>query len=269
MPGDTPVWRYLSFDAVVATIKTRRLRFTRVDKFHDPFEGSVPKSHIDQQQTPLLIGAESRRTMMNHTMPKHYWGSGMGRSALSGDEDSWTRITRLRRAKTRSAHASCWSAGDESELLWRLYCRHEGSQGVGVALRTTLARLEASVAAHDLYFSPITYIVYDQAPPFADEMDHLLHKRHVFAAENELRLMRFNYAQYGALVPKDASVLELPEHIFLEWAPSDVICEIVLSPYADEKYEEAVRAAINASDPNLANRVMLSVLNERRNPPIF
>jgi hypothetical protein len=100
-------------------------------------------------------------------------------------------------------------------------------------------------------------------------MDSLLHKRHVFAAESETRLLKFDDAQYGALVPKDASVPELQEHIFVDWAPSDVIDEIALSPYADEKYEEAVRAAIDAADPNLADRVKLSVLNERRNPPNF
>jgi hypothetical protein len=62
--------------------------------------------------------------------------------------------------------------------------------GVGVALRTPLARLEASVAAHDLYVSPITYLKYHEAPAFTDEMNPLLHKRHGFAAERELTLPR-------------------------------------------------------------------------------
>jgi hypothetical protein len=129
IPGDTPVWRYLSLDAVIATIKTRRLRLTRIDKFQDPFEGSVPDAVIDQQ-IPLFNAAASHLAMMNQIMPHH--SPSMAISSRLPDEDSWTRMTRLRRARTRSAHASCWSAGDESELLWRLYCRHEGSQGVGV-----------------------------------------------------------------------------------------------------------------------------------------
>jgi hypothetical protein len=236
IPGDTPVWRYLSLDAVIATIKTRRLRLTRIDKFQDPFEGSVPDAVIDQQ-TVLLIGRESRRHMMNQIAPHH---PGMAAS-MPPYEDSWTRMTRLRRARTRSAHASCWSHGDESELLWRLYCRHEGSQGVGVALRTTLARLEASVEAPDLTVSPINYVRYHEAPPFTDDMAPLLqHKRHLFAPERELRLLKFDQAH-------------------------DVIDKIVISPYADENYEHLVRDAIKAIDPNLASRVVLSVLNDQPN----
>ena len=133
------------------------------------------------------------------------------------------------------------------------------------ALRTTLARLEASVAAHDLYVSPITYLKYHEAPAFTDEMDPLLHKRHGFAAERELRLLKV----VSALVPKDASVSELSEHIYVDWVLSDLIDEIIISPCADVNYEELVRDAINAKDPNLADRAVLSVLHERRYPPGF
>jgi hypothetical protein len=220
MPGDTHVWRYLSLSAVFATIKTQHLRLTRVDRFQDPFEGSVPKKQIEVQNL-LLSGAASRRTMMNCVAAHH---PGMAR-LMPPDEDPWIRLTRLRRARTRSSHASCWSAGDESEALWRLYCADDGCQGVGVALRTTLARLEASVAAHDLHVSPITYIRYDEAPAFTDEIDPLLHKRDGFAAEHELRLLKVDEAHYRALVPKDATVSELSEHIYVDWVLSDVITQ--------------------------------------------
>jgi hypothetical protein len=264
MPGDTRVWRYLALGAVFATIKTRQLRLTRVDKFQDAFEGSVPKKQIDDQIL-LLGGAASRRAMMD-SVAAHY--PGMSRSPPP-DEDPWLRITRLRRALTRSAHASCWSAGSESDVLWRLYCADGGCQGVGVALQTTLARLEQSVAAHDLYVSPITYIPYHQAPAFTDEMDSLFHKRHGFAAEHELRLLRFDQAHRNALIPKDATVPELPEHIYLDWVLSDAVEEIVISPYADVNYEDLARHAISAIDANLAGRVALSDLHERRYPPGF
>jgi hypothetical protein len=78
-------------------------------------------------------------------------------------------------------------------------------------------------------------------------MDSLLHKRHGFAAERELRILKFDEAHYSALVPKDTSVSELPEHIYVNWVLGDVIEEIAVSPYADVNYEELVRRDINAA----------------------
>jgi len=131
---DTAVWRYLSLDALIATVQDRQLRFTRVDTFADPFEGSVPKQQIDDQV--VVFGhAYQMRTM--YTSVAAYYPSGA--MSLPKWENHWARITHLRRAMTRSTHACCWAAGDESEALWRLYCTKDGPRGVGVALRTTLA----------------------------------------------------------------------------------------------------------------------------------
>jgi hypothetical protein len=96
-----------------------------------------------------------------------------------------------------------------------------------------------------------------------------MHKRHGFAAERELRLLKFNQAHFSALIPRDASVPELPDHMFVDWILGDVIDEIVVSPYASVNYEELVRHAISAIDPRLADQVVLSELHERRYPPRF
>jgi hypothetical protein len=145
-------------------------------------------------------------------------------------EDPWARMTRLRRAMTRSTHACCWAAGDESEPLWRLYCTNDGP-GVGVALRTTLAKLEASVA-HDLYVSLIRYRHYHEGPAFDDELDSFMHKRNGFWAEKEVRLLKFDRAHFHALISAPPTAAELEEHLFLDWPAADAIEKIVLSPYA-------------------------------------
>jgi hypothetical protein len=80
-------------------------------------------------------------------------------------------MTRLRRAMTRAAHASCWARGEESEALWRLYCEGDHIRGLGVVLRTTLEKLETSFVAHDLYVSPVIYRPYHLGPAFTDERD--------------------------------------------------------------------------------------------------
>lgn len=81
--------------------------------------------------------------------------------------------------------------------------------------------------------------------------------------------MKVDEAHYSELIPKDAPVSELSEHIYVDWVLSDVIDEIIISPYADVNYEDLVRHAINAKDPNLADRVVLSALHERQYPPCF
>jgi hypothetical protein len=244
MDPNTPVWRHLSLNSVVATIRDRNLRFTRVDQFPDPFEGSVPKSQIDGQVV-AFSGANAMRMMFTQ-VAAHYPGMSL---PPHPDEDDWTRMTRLRRAMTRSVHASCWSAGHESEALWRLYCHDNGTLGLGVALRTTLQRLESSVAPHDLYVSPVTYRLYHEGDVFTDNMDAFMHKRRGFAAEREVRLLLANNQQYSALIQRPPAAPELPPHLHLDWPVGAAIEEIVLSPYADEPYEVRARAAIAAADP--------------------
>lgn len=138
-----------------------------------------------------------------------------------------------------------------------------------MALRTTLARLEGSVATQDLFVSPITYRRYHIGGAFTDEMDSLLHKRQGFAAEKELRLLKFDELHFRELLPRDAAVPDLPEHIYLEWRVGDVIDEIVISPYGDAAYEQRVRDCVGAADAMLASRVQLSELHDRRYPPLF
>src|SRR5258706_8502934 len=116
MAPDTAVWRYMSLDALLATVRDGQLRFTRIDTFEDPFEGSAPKQTIDDQV--LLFGGAYRTRAVYTILAAHHPPGAM---SLPEWEDPWTKITRLRRAKCRSTHACCWAAGEESEALWRLY----------------------------------------------------------------------------------------------------------------------------------------------------
>ena len=264
MDPDTPVWRYLSLNAVIATVRDRQLRFTRVDTFPDPFEGSVPKQTIDEQV--VLFGGAYHMRMAYASVAAHYPSGAM---SLPEWEDPWEKMTRLRRARTRSTHACCWAAGEESEALWRLYCMDDRRPGLGVALRTTLAQLEMSVAPQDLYVSPITYRHYHEGSAFNDERDSFMHKRKGFFAEHEVRLLKVDDAHFGALINKSPTEAELPKHLFLNWPAADTIMQIVLSPYAEEPFEQQARAAIEAVDASLRDRVILSVLNPRRYAPGF
>jgi len=266
----TELRRYITFDALVHMLNNRQLRLTRVDKFQDPFEGSVPKRQIDDQ---VCIFSSRNETQMRRVAS--YYPS----MSIPSDRhlDPWEEMTSRRRAKTRSAHASCWTAGDESEAMWRLYCREDGEpEGQGIALQSTLEKIESSVECHDLFVSPIRYRYYHDGDAFDDDLDPFMHKRQGFAHEREVRLLKYDESHYlelaAVLTSGDlgrATSPELPEHIFLDWSPAAAIERITISPYADESYETRARDAIALIDPSLVDRLELSVLSERRYGPQF
>jgi len=120
-----------------------------------------------------------------------------------------------------------------------------------------------------LYVSPITYRHYHEGPAFNDELDSFMHKRQGFFAEHEVRLLKVDNAHFGALINKPPTTAELDDHLFLNWPAADAITEIVLSPYAEEPFEQRARAEIEAVDASLRDRVILSELNPRRYAPGF
>lgn len=194
MDGVTIVWRYTTLDAVVSTLTTKKLRLTRLDKFKDTFEGSVPKQNLDDQ---VALFSSSNVMMMDQIAP-HYSGMNVPRRV---NRDLWEITRQRRRAKTRSAYASCWSWGEESEAMWKLYCTTEPARpaGVGLALRSTFAKLERSVARHGLLVHPIRYRPYHTGAAFNDELDSFFHKRQGFAREQEVRVLAYDEKRYMAL----------------------------------------------------------------------
>jgi hypothetical protein len=258
MASDTVLRRHMTLDGLVQTLAKQQLRLTRLDTFADPHEGSVPKQQVDDQ----LLLFSSRNVFKGSMNPR-----------TPARLDPWTEMSLLRRAMTRSAHASCWSAGHESEAMWRLYCRDSGVEGRGVAIESTLSALEASVEALGLFVSPIAYRYYHTGPAFTDELDSFMHKRMGFSYEGEVRLLLFNKDQYlfiaDAVRAQNPEPTGLPKHVHVDWAVHAVVDRLVISPYADEAYERCVRDQVAAIDSALASKLDLSVLSERRYAPNF
>lgn len=274
MDDTTALRRYTSLDVVLKILKSQKLRLTRLDKFEDIFEGSVPKKQFDDQ----VVLFSSHSTMMMDQVAAHY--PGMSRPSRSR-RDPWEVMTERRRAKTRSAYASCWTWGEESESMYKLYCGGKDGPpvGVGLLLRTTCAKLEKSIAGNELLFHPINYRPYHTGDPFNDELDPFFHKRQGFAREQEVRILRYDHDRYLRLVRhlnafeddpsppvKDESV---PNNNEIHWVLPDIVEEITISPYVDPTYESNARAAIGALHPSLESRILLSELHERRFGPNF
>jgi hypothetical protein len=150
----TELRRYTSLNALEHMLRDKQLRSTRVDVFKDQFEGSVPKQQIDDQ-LPAFSSVNAMLMMGDSVAAQYPGGTGLPRRPIN---DPWTRMTIRRRAATRSAQASCWNWGPESEAMWRLYCKDGGEPGQGIALRSIFGKLEASIARHDLIIGPVAYL---------------------------------------------------------------------------------------------------------------
>ena len=264
LPPDTQVWHYTKLKAVIAMWRNQQMRLTRLDTFKDQFEGSVPKKQIDDQ-LPLFAGGQGLAMMMQHAAV-HYSGTAVSY------RDPWGDTTIRRQAMRRSAHAICWSRGDESQAMWKLCCK-DGKFGQMLALRSTLAKLKESVDYENVFVNPVNYRFYHKGDAFNDELDPLMHKRMGFTHEQEVRVVMYDEAHYHMLSrslienPAEPPPHELGKYRFLDWSPATCVEAIAISPYATKADESAARSAIAKLDPKVP--IELSVLSERRYAPQF
>jgi hypothetical protein len=108
---DAPLWRYMSFAGLAAMLQSGGvLRFTRLDKFSDHFEGQWPQRDVKEWSR---------------------WGS---------FPVEWTKMEKPKIA------ATCWiDIPHESTAMWGLYA--PGPEGV--AIRTTFGKLRDVVQGMD------------------------------------------------------------------------------------------------------------------------
>jgi hypothetical protein len=254
------VTRYTSLAQLLWIATQQKLPLTRVDLFQDLFEGSVPQSEIEQQVAAigtrdrmyqqLQMSVEKRADM---TFGEQWAGMTSGKK--------FEAITARRKNLTYSTHASCWRWGLEPDGMWRLYC---GAKE-GVALQTTFSRLEQSLEqalkTEPLLVGKIQYGDYEAIPPFTHDLDHVMYKREVFAFEQEVRILRMDAEHYLNLC-SSAWQEKLPPSLSISWNIREGIDCILVSPYADTWFLEAVQAVAGCIDKELGDRVRWSKLRQ-------
>ncbi len=267
--ADDPVMRYTSLAALVLMLTRNELPLLRIDMFRDPFEGSVPQSVIDQQ---LLIQGGNNALLMHHERQHQIRMIQTVYLDESGETpDPWKAIfvdvhatmARIRKARIKSTYASCWRCGAESEGMWRLYC----GEGEGVALKTTFAKLEDSIKSTDVLAGKVRYGDYKTMPAFNEDFDHVMFKRKGFEFEKELRLLMTDDELFEKI--KHNEMLESSAIRTIPWNVSESVDKILVSPYAEDWYFDAVISAvqtIDAGKTGLSQRVAWSELQEK---PVF
>jgi len=143
-------------------------------------------------------------------------------------------------AHTRKGCASCWTIDDEeSELMWHAY-----AAGYGVAIRSTKARLKASLLppnAEKIMIEPVEYGTdWSDGLPRFYTMNHgyAFRKQRAFKWEHELRAYlpyEYEYDRGGGVVePTYAGKSVLVEH-------STLMAEVWVAPYAPDWFTAVVK----------------------------
>jgi len=222
------VWRHLSVPDLLALLGTRKLHFSRLDSFDDPFEGTLPKAHAEEWQA---MGVKSME-VFNYSRT-HY-------------------------------AACCWYLSEhESDAMWRLYARDGVAiqSTFGRLISSFPAHKPVNEAREQIYVGKITYFDYAGAPPnsfnnggqhmWINGYQQMMHKRLSFAHENEVR------AIFGAMGTKEITlkdgntVMESRIPPGGAQVPIDVetlIQEVYVSPTRPSWFRDVVQDAIGRYD---------------------
>lgn len=232
------VWRYLNLRKFADLVSNKHLCFSRIDKFPDPFEGSVVRRHNE--------GLDPNCWVVSYSPSYSVRGSDL------------ERLAKYRKMARYGMYAVCWQlGGDESDLMWRSYCEPKEA-GLAVALRYD--RLAESVSYYTFNVGCVRYIDYEtETFPDAEHGLHAaMHKRRAFADEREVRVVHVPNHWVGRDGRREVGPDDTPPRRFLRWDPEVWVESIVVSPYASEDSFREIVAAVRQHAPTLESKISYS-----------
>lgn len=239
--GNTTIWRYMGLDKFIDLLIHKQLFFTNVSRMTDKYEGSIPRRTLDKKRKHLKQDYYNTQDLNNELNIYQNYNNGMPELTL----------------------LNCWSINRyESYALWKIYL--DGSK-TGVAIKTTVSKLKKALEdgkeqfPEDIYIGEVKYRDYipgDQLNRFSI----LTTKNQFYKFENELRLFILNY-------PKSEGGHDTPYNLEIGRKYSvdinTLIDQIYLSPFAGNWFEDAFKKTIDKVSPNLANRIVLSEVQDQ------
>ena len=209
---DATLWRYMDFVKFVSLLEHEMLFFVRADQLSDPYEGAWSDA--------------SRRAI------------GLGTSNEPDPDESvnlWRSAMKMAKPERRFMLVNCWhNSTHESEAMWKLYA----GKGYGLAVKTDFKTLVHSFTDRlpDMV-AKVEYVCYESYEMPQSLWAPLLHKRLGFVHEREVRaiivLGHQERAHRAAHVVRDVG-MRVPVD------PSDLIQEVVVSPYGEDWMLELV-----------------------------
>ena len=220
------VWRYMNLAKYVSLLCSKKLFLPRLDKFSDPFEGTLPKQWVEQMKIWMQ----------------------------EADQGNFEDLRPVYKNNRHCVFVSCWHISNfESEAMWRLY----GSVDGGIAVQTTYEDLAASIRDEpDGYIGIIKYVDYDTALlPDNNSLHLTMHKRIAFRHEQEVRVIRWKPEYFH-------TVGTAPNAVTLSWDARKHARGVYVDPTAPQYFFDAVKSVTEALAPELASKLQWSTIRD-------
>lgn len=222
------IWRYLDFEKFESLLRDKALFFCRLDKFNDPFEGSVPRREVNYR-----INA-GRRYAKRFNL------------SFDTEKDDKPIADEHKRLK-RTTIANCWQINqNESDAMWQLYLKD--NEGVAIQSRPALLFSVLNEVPEKIYPSKVRYINYDE-DIWYDHIEYpvqdynfltpFIHKRIEFIHEREFRIfIELREAE------QDVNFWDSQPHHkgqLIKLNVSGLIENVIFPPTCDVKTEEIIK----------------------------
>ncbi len=222
---DTIIWRYLDLERFLGMLVTRQLFLCRLDKFKDPWEGTLPESTIAAIQNGFKEHAE--------------------------------RLHEVSIEQRKTYFVSCWhESSTQSAALWDLYAARSG-----LAIQSTIGQLKAAINDTRRYFiGRVEYIDFEthiSEEPYSFFIPVFL-KRKSYEHEKEVRVMHWDLRkdEHGQLFTNFVPNLSLDIDINV------LIQKLYISPSSPEWLVPAISELCNRFD--IAAPIQRSTLLDSR-----
>jgi hypothetical protein len=229
------VVRYLTIDKYRRLLREKALYLARLDRFKDPFEGSLPRRALAR------IAKGQRATFLEREEDRRLWA--------------------------KQFYVSCWHlATTESDAMWRLYC----GKGGGVCIVSTYARLAKLKSGGRLNLGLVQYIDYrTQTLKWWDSYSPMMHKRKAYEHEKEVRLVSNAGECNFLLSSRQQAIAHLknqPKGYRLACDLTALIVRVLVSPYTTRSGFEKIANFTRTAAPSLSDVVQWSRMRES---PVF
>jgi hypothetical protein len=242
------IWRYIDLQRLVSLLTRRALYFARPSSFTDPYEGWMPRSHIDAMAAIHRSYVErfrEARRQLDSRIPDAL----LGRYNADMDAALARLAERLANAPFETVQkfgVSCWHKSEyESEAMWRTYAAES------VALESTVGQLfSANRSGTPLTLDNVRYMDFNDDPIERGHEHYLLYiKRKSFEHEKELRA--------AALLGAGA------EGAFLDFDLDVLITKVHVSPRASELFSHTVSDILRGNVKPLDKPLVRSSLYDK------